>query len=92
MIIEISQDPILFSRAVSTLQPEIKLMENAAYLEVCLKECQKGCPINQPASPPILCKRINLIKAMAKTMDQTELDARKWAEILRLGLCRPELY
>jgi hypothetical protein len=91
-LIDIGQHPIIFSRAIGTLQPDDKLSENEMYLLECRRVCEESCPIREPAKLNITCKRLSLLEAIAKTKDCTELDAKSWSEILRCGLCKPALY
>jgi len=92
VIIEISQHPILYSRAIGTLQPEEKLTVNRNYLTECQRICESSCPIRENSEFRISCKRMSLIKAIAKTEDRLLLTVGDWSEILRLGLCKPTLY
>jgi hypothetical protein len=92
ILIDIGQHPVIYSRAVGTLQPEEKLDENEDYLLECRRVCEATCPIREPEDLNVTCKRLSLISAMAKTTDYSELDIQSWSKILCRGLCKPALY
>ena len=92
VIIEITQHPIVYSRAVATSRSDRKMAVNEDYLSVCWRICEKRCPIKRHTRLNVICQRMNASHAIAKTEDSSELDARKWSEVLGLGLCRPVLY
>ncbi len=94
VLIYLGHHPIVYSRAVSRLQPGDKSTENEIYLRACKRACEERCPVRvrRVAQINIICDRSTPQRAIAKTEDRSELDGKKWAELLSRGLCRPRLY
>jgi hypothetical protein len=92
IIINISQHPIIYSRAICTAQMDRKLAENDDYLRLCRHVCEERCPIRVHSQINVICKRENFLRAIVKTEDSSEFDADKWSEVLCSGLCRPRLF
>lgn len=92
VLIDVSQHPILYSRAVGTLKPEEKLAENEEYLRGCQKICEASCLNRKLEDLKITCKRLSLTSAIAQTSDSSELDIQSWSKILRRCLCKPSIY